>query len=81
MCIALAERYTNRFLDHSTLEGLELAGGGAALRALCRMNLKDDVSIDPSLAQPGVQYVWLPSASIENGSGNGHGHASHLAPS
>jgi hypothetical protein len=73
MCIALAERYTNRFLDHGSLEGLELLGGAAALRALCRLQLQGDVSVNPGLARPGVSYVWLPG-SAQGVASNGHCH-------
>ena len=39
MCIALAERYSNEFLDYSRLQELEKVGGLAALRALVRLPL------------------------------------------
>lgn len=45
MCIALAERYSNRFLEYKALEAAELAGGRASLAALVRMHLKDDASV------------------------------------
>ncbi len=56
MCIALAERYSNRFLDSDSLHEAELAGGRAALMALARTALLNDSS--NGSATPGVKYVW-----------------------
>lgn len=64
MCIALAERYSNRFLDYAALEQAELAGGKAALAALARVPLKADPSVVVAGAaaqapvEGGVKYVW-----------------------
>jgi len=60
MCIALAERYSNRFLDYKALEAAELAGGRAALAALARAQLKDDASLLPTAGGPlaAVHPVW-----------------------
>jgi len=39
-CIALAERYSNRFMSYQKLEEAELAGGRVALAALARVQLE-----------------------------------------
>jgi len=62
MCIALAERYSNRFLDYASLEAAELAGGRACLAALVRTPLKNDASMGEA-APEGVPYVWAASAA------------------
>ncbi|KAL6753071.1 nucleoside phosphorylase domain-containing protein [Haematococcus lacustris] len=59
MCIALAERYSNRLMSYAELEAAELAGGRAALAALARMPLAADPSTCPSLAAAsGLACVW-----------------------
>ena len=58
ICIALAERYSNRFLDHKALEAAELAGGRAALSALARVHLLNDSSQSAGSLGLGVQPVW-----------------------
>ncbi|GLC65493.1 hypothetical protein PLESTF_000302500 [Pleodorina starrii] len=40
MCVALAERYSNAFLEYRKLEELEISGGTAALRALVHVPLE-----------------------------------------
>ncbi|KAF5834014.1 hypothetical protein DUNSADRAFT_9451 [Dunaliella salina] len=59
MCIALAERYSNRFMDYKSLEAAELAGGRAALSALARVQLKDDQSLAAmNNLESKMQPVW-----------------------
>ncbi|KAG2498251.1 hypothetical protein HYH03_004001 [Edaphochlamys debaryana] len=59
MCVALAERYSNDFLEYSKLEALEIAGGTAALRALKRVPLVGPSAEELSeAAAKGVAYVW-----------------------
>ncbi len=55
MCIGIAERYSNRFLDHDSLQAAELLGGQASLRALVRTQLTADASLKPVAD---VKYVW-----------------------
>lgn len=60
-CIALAERYSNRFLDANTLHERELQGGRAALAALAAMPLRDDASTlngSSPHERPVGGYVW-----------------------
>lgn len=60
MCVALAERYSNAFLEYSRLEELEIAGGTAALRALVRCRLSDGNTPAASMGEDAgpVEYVW-----------------------
>ncbi|GFR52160.1 hypothetical protein Agub_g14691 [Astrephomene gubernaculifera] len=71
MCVALAERYSNAFLEYSKLEELEISGGTAALRALVRLPLDanlasasvatrttDEGAGTASMEERRVQYVW-----------------------
>jgi hypothetical protein len=60
ICVALAERYSNKFLGAAELREAELAGGAAALAGLCRLPLKGDASTEPALRRPGVRYVYDP---------------------
>jgi len=57
MCIALAERYSNRFMDYRALEAAELSGGRASLSALARIQLSDDASLSTSVSS-GITPVW-----------------------
>lgn len=60
-CIALAERYSNRFLDPETAAEREVQGGRAALSALVAMPLVDDASTlngSSPHARPEGGYVW-----------------------
>jgi uridine phosphorylase len=62
MCVALAERYSNAFLEYSKLEELEIQGGTAALRALVHVPLDPPAPAITSGAEVAsereVQYVW-----------------------
>ncbi|KAG2439128.1 hypothetical protein HXX76_004495 [Chlamydomonas incerta] len=60
MCVALAERYSNAFLEYSKLEELEIAGGTAALKALVRCRLTDGNTPAASMGEDAgpVEYVW-----------------------
>ncbi|KXZ47755.1 hypothetical protein GPECTOR_33g637 [Gonium pectorale] len=61
MCVALAERYSNAFLEYSKLEELEIAGGTAALRTLVRVPLDRQapaVATADIAEERAVQYVW-----------------------
>lgn len=42
-CIALAERYSNRFIDKAAVQELEVKGGRAALTALTSVALRDEI--------------------------------------
>jgi hypothetical protein len=58
MCIALAERYSNSFLDASRLQDMELKAGLVALNSLVRVEL--DLSFEPaavSLEQPAAHHL------------------------
>ena len=59
MCIALAERYSNKFMDYDALEKAELASGRACLAALTRLHLPDDASLGLGL---GLATVWSPNS-------------------
>ena len=78
-CIALAERYTNRFLDAPTMRRRELQGGRAALAALVAACLDDDASTVGAAAgargRPAGGYVWDESyvEAAVSGGGNGNG--------
>ncbi|EFJ47292.1 hypothetical protein VOLCADRAFT_92031 [Volvox carteri f. nagariensis] len=74
MCVALAERYSNAFLEYRKLEELEIAGGTAALRALVHVPLEQpqpasvaslaEVEAEAEAASKRlVQYVWDVSVS------------------
>lgn len=58
MCIALAERYSNRFMGYDDLKAAELAGGHACLAALAHTPLRNDVSLGGGVQTGGVEYVW-----------------------
>ncbi|KAG2494589.1 hypothetical protein HYH03_007355 [Edaphochlamys debaryana] len=59
ICVALAERYSNEFMEYSKLPALELAGGTAALRALAGVPLREATGEElAAAAAKGVQYVW-----------------------
>ncbi|GIL80023.1 hypothetical protein Vretimale_12853 [Volvox reticuliferus] len=59
MCVALAERYSNAFLEYHKLEELEISGGTAALRALVRVPLDGPSEAEADvLKERQVQYVW-----------------------
>ncbi|KAI8462564.1 MAG: nucleoside phosphorylase domain-containing protein [Monoraphidium minutum] len=71
-CIALAERYSNRFLDGPTVHERELQGGRAALAALVGMPLQDDASTlngGSPHARPSGGYVW--EAGYDEAGGGG----------
>ncbi|KIZ02202.1 hypothetical protein MNEG_5761 [Monoraphidium neglectum] len=74
-CIALAERYSNSFLDSATVSERELQGGRAALAALAAMPLADDASTlngSSPHARPAGGYVWEASyAEAPGGGGSG----------
>lgn len=53
MCIALAERYSNRFLDYKQLTALELQGGRVALSALTKLHLDGE----PTLLENAMSYT------------------------
>ncbi|GLI71265.1 hypothetical protein VaNZ11_016385 [Volvox africanus] len=59
MCVALAERYSNAFLEYHKLEELEISGGTAALRALVHVSLDGPSEAEAeTLKEREVQYVW-----------------------
>lgn len=75
-CIALAERYSNRFLDADTLRERELQGGRAALAALRAMPLADDASTlngGSPHARPAGGYVWEAGYASDGGDSDADG--------
>lgn len=68
ICVALAERYSNAFLEYSLLEELEITGGTAALRALAHVPLEPprppaeesslEGQVEVALERQVVEYIW-----------------------
>lgn len=52
VCIALAERYSNQFLDHHQLSMLERMGGTAVLKALTKIALQAEDHEDSMQGSP-----------------------------
>jgi len=67
MCIALAERYSNRFLEHNKLLAIEMAAGRIALTTLSQLRLEDSASFSKKLLEISAATPRLST----NGNGNG----------